>query len=202
MPLEETKQKALEAISYLDAGDAQEAARDLDFEIKKMSGMPDANQEELNYLSYLLVRLKLLSLPNLADEDMARLFKTRLIWLMIDEEIDVTERIETRQLTCPESLRFEVVNQSIIDAIHENQEQIGQKKIFIQGSNEAVVPTIKNWILDYDRVYGTRPQRDLVWLGYTTSSRNAMNLNPEEKSMLRKILKLYEFLKTVKKQAV
>lgn len=200
MSLEQTKQKALDAIGHFDIKEAALAAKDLDFEIKKLSEVPDSNQEEINYSSYLLIRLKLLMLPLLRDEEVIRLIRTRLIWMMVDEEIELMERVETRQLACPISMRLEAVNQPIIEALHENQEEIGQGKIFIQGQNDAVLPAIKNWILDYDRTYGTRPQKDLVWLGYAANNKNAAALSPEEKSMLRKILKFYEFLKTIKRQ--
>lgn len=196
---EDIKQRSLDAIMHFDIKEAALVVKDLDYELKKLSENLNSNPEEVNYLSYLLVRLKILMLPMLADEEVIRLFKTRFVWMIIDEELDLKERIETRQLTSPASVRFESVNGPIIEALHENEERIGQNKIFVQGNNEAVVSTIKNWLLDYDRTYGTGPLKDLVPLDYAANNRNAAPLSAEEKSVLRKVLKFYEFLKVVRK---
>ncbi len=195
MFLEELKTQALDAISYFDIKAAAAAVKDLEFELRKMSEMPDASQEEISELYHLYIRLKLLALPMLKDEEAHRLFRTNLVLMANDEELELAERVETRQLTVPESLRFEMVNQPIIEAIHANEETIGQNSIFIPGEAGAVAPTIKNWLLDYDRTYGTHPQEDIKWLDYAAQSRNARTLNAEERSQLRKVLKFYEFLK-------
>lgn len=192
---EKTKQQALGAIFHFDIKEAEAAAKELEFELRKMSEMPNQNQEEISELYRLFIRLKLLTLPRLSDEETIKLFKTDLVLMVNDQELDLAERVETRQLTVPESLRKEMVNQPIIEAMHQNEETIGQNNIFIPGEPAAVAPTVKNWLADYDRTYGTEPQKDLVWLDYVAQSRNASTLSGEEKSVLRKVLKFYEFLK-------
>lgn len=195
MLTEETKQQALDAIFHFDIKEADVAAHDLEFELRKMSEAPDQNQAEIRELYHLFIRLKLLTLPRLSDDETLRLFKTNLILMVNDEEIEIAERVETRQLTVPKSLRYEMVNAPIIEAIHANEETIGQNRIFVPGEPAAVAPTVKNWLLDYDRTYGTQVQKDIVWLDYVSQSRNASTLSAEEKSILRKVLKFYEFLK-------
>lgn len=194
MPLGDFKQQALDAISYFDIKEAREAARELEFQLKKLSEKSGSEKEVQEYSS-LLIRLKLLTLPLLRDEEANRLVKEKVIEILNDSDMDLAERIETRQLTVPSLLRYEAVNQPIIEAIHHNEETVGKERIFVSGNPEPQVPTVANWLLDYDRTYGTEPQSDLVWLEYVNSGANASRLGAKEKETLRKLLKFYEFLK-------
>ena len=191
---DQTKQKVLDAISYFDIKEAREISKELEFQIKKLSET-SGNEGEAKELSGLLTRLKLLTLPLLRDEEANRLIKEKAIGLLTDPDLDLAERVETRQLTVPSLLRYETVNQPIIEAIHRNEETIGRERIFISGNPEPQVPTVANWLLDYDRNFGTEPQKDLTWLEYVNSGANASRLNAKDKKVLRKLLKFYEYLK-------
>jgi hypothetical protein len=191
---EQNKQKALDAISYFDIKEAREISKELEFQVKKMSETA-GNDKEIEECSALLTRLKILTLPLLADEEVMRLIRMRAVEMLRDADLDLAERVETRLLTVPPLLRYEMVNQPIIEALHKNQETIGDERIFVSGNPEAQDPTVENWLLDYDRTFGTGPQKDLVWLEYVNSGANAARLETKEKEVLRKLLKFYEFLK-------
>lgn len=190
---EQIKQHAQKAIFYLDIKEAASALKDIEFALRKTS---DSNKNgEATELYLIFIRLKLLLIVRQSDEDLKKLFKMNLILMVNDSEIDLADRVEARQLIFSDSLKYEMVNRLIIEAIHANEELIGQNGIFISGESAAVAPTVKNWLLDYDRTYGTEPQKDIVWLDYVAQSRNTGALSAEEKSTLRKVLKFYEFLK-------
>ena len=188
------KQQALDAVSYLDADEAQNIAKELEFQMENLSGMAN-NEKEIGELSVLLTRLKLLALPLLRDEEVNRLMRERAVEMLTDPDLDARERVETRQLVAPSLLRFETVNQPIMEALHQNQETIGDKKIFVPSRPEAVEPTVENWLLDYDQTFGTGQQKDLVWLEYVNTGKNPIHLEAKDKDTLRKLLKFYEFLK-------
>ncbi len=193
-PTEQLKQQAQKVIFYSEIKEARDLAKEIEFQLKKLRASA-VNKEEVEELSKILMRLKMFRLATLADEEVNRLVKEKAIELLTDPDLDLAERVETRQLTVPELLRYETVNQPISEAIHQNQETIGKEKIFVSGNPEPQVPTVANWLLDYDRTYGTEPQKDLTWLEYVNSGANASRLATKDKETLRKLLKFYEFLK-------
>ena len=193
--LEQIKQKANHAIDYLDTGVAKELVEEINFILIKLSEIPENNEQEIEEYSNLLIRLKLARLPFLKDQEMIRFIKESLVEALNIEEINILERIETRQLLFPRETRYEMVNQPIMEALHENIEEIGHEKIFVAGAHGAEIPTIKNWLLDYDRTYGTEPQKDLTWLEYAKKNAVVAHLDTTQADTLRKLLKLYEWLK-------
>lgn len=192
---DQLKQQAFDAIFHFEMKEAREIAKEIDYQIKRTSEFSGSNGGEIAELSALLIRLKLLTLPLLKDEEVLRLIRESAIEMINDPDLDLAERIEGRQLTVPESLRYEMVNQPIMEALHENNEPIGEGKIFVTGANNPEMPTVKNWLLDYDRTFGTEPQQDLTWLEYAKKNAISARLNTNQADTLRKLLKLYEWLK-------
>ncbi|MBU4338031.1 hypothetical protein KKB43_05210 [Patescibacteria group bacterium] len=192
---EEIKQRALGAIFHFDMKEAREIAKEIDYRIKKLSESHGNGAGEIAELSALLIRLRLLTLPLLKDEEALRLVKESAAEMINDPDLVLAERIDGRQLTFPKSLRYEMVNQPIMEALHENIERIGEGRIFVTGSKSPELSTIKNWLLDYDRAYGTEPQKDLTWLEYAKKNAISARLNSSQADTLRKLLKLYEWLK-------
>jgi len=195
----ENKKEALDAIFHFDMKAALEIGKEIDYQIKRLSGFPGGNKEELDELSTLSVRLKLLIFPLLKDDEAMRLIKESAIEMVNDPDLVFAERIEARQLALPESMRFEMVNKPIMEALHENIEQISKDKIFVTGAKTPELSTVKNWFLDYDRTFGTEPQKDLTWLDFVKKNAIVAHLNPAQADTLRKLLKLYEFLKVLRK---
>lgn len=192
---DELKQQAQEAIFHFDMKEAREIAKELEYRIKDPLVSYRENGAEMQELSALLIRLKLLILPLLKDEELHRLTKESAVEMINDPELEFAERVEARQLTIPVSLRFEMVNQPIMEALHENNQMIGEGRIYVMGAKNTELPTVKNWLLDYDRTYGTGPQKDLTWLEYAKKNAVSGHLDTAQADVLRKLLKLYEWLK-------
>lgn len=193
--IEQLKQQAEKAIFYSETKEVGELIKEIEFQIKKLSASGGDNKEQIEELSKILTRLKMFKLATLADEEINRLIKEKTLTMLGDPDLDLIDRIEARQLTFSELLKYEMVNQPLIEAIHQNIETISNERIFISGNPEPQVPTVANWLLDYDRTFGTGPQKDLTWLEYINSGVNASRLGAKEKETLRKLLKFYEFLK-------
>ncbi|MDP3057389.1 MAG: hypothetical protein Q8N37_02610 [bacterium] len=193
--IEQIKQKVKQAVDDLDISSAEEITEEVNFNLSKLLELPENNEQGIEEYSNLLICLKLVRLPFLKDTEMTRFIKESLVGALNVEEINIMERIETRQLLFPRETRLEMVNQPIMEALHENNEQIGGGKIFVTGANNPEMPTIKNWLLDYDRTHGTEPQKDLTWLDYAKKNAISARLNTSQADTLRKLLKLYEWLK-------
>lgn len=193
--LEQIKQKSNQAVDYLDIAVAKDLVEEIDFILKKISETPENNEQEIEEYSNLLIRLKLVRLPFLKDAEMIRFLKESLTGALSVDEINIMERIETRQLLFPRETRLEMVNQPIMEALHENNQQIGNDRIYIIGAQSPELPTVKNWLLDYDRTFGTGPQKDLTWLEYAKKNAVVAHLDTIQADSLRKVLKLYEWLK-------
>lgn len=192
---DELKQQALDAIFHFEIKEAREIAKEIDYQIKKLSDSFGGRNREAEELAKLLIRLRLLTLPLLKDTEAFNLFKESALEILNDPDLVLEERIEGRQLILPESLRYEEVNQPIMEALHGNLEEIGSEKIFVMGAHGAEIPTVKNWLLDYDRTFGTEPQKDLTWLEYAKKNAVVAHLDTAQADILRKLLKLYEWLK-------
>lgn len=150
-------------------------------------------EEKANYKNF-LARLQLQALSLFSEEEIAEFFKKNFLKMANDPEISLYDRFKSKQLAMPYEFAEDFLLQ-IIEALRKNEETIGKERIFVSGNPEPQVPTAANWLLDYDRTYGTEPQSDLTWLEYINSGANANRLGAKEKETLRKLLKFYEFLK-------
>lgn len=194
MSLDELKQQSQKAIIYSELKEAGVLVKDIEFQLGKLIEA-GGKSEEIEELVKILVRLKMLRLALLSDGEVYELIKEKAITLLEDPDMDLAERIEARLLVFPESLRTEMVNQPIIEALHQNMEMIGDERILVQSNPNAEEPTVQNWLADYDRTFGTEPQKNLVWLEYVNSGANSLRLDTNGRELLRKLIKLYEFLK-------
>lgn len=192
--LENLKQQSLEAILSFDVGGASGLIKELEFQIQKLSELEDGEEQFIEY-SGLLTRLKMLRFAVLSDEEAIRLISENTIQMVNDPDLVLEERIEARQLAVIDFMRYETVNQPIMEALHKNTELIGDEKILVTGAENPELPYIKNWLLDYDRTHGTQPQKDLTWLDYAKKNVISAHLNPAQADTLRKVLRLYEWLK-------
>lgn len=194
MTLDELKQQSQKAITYSEIKEAHDLVKTIEYQLSKLIDA-GGKKEEVDDLVNMLVRLKMLRFALLTDGEANELIKAKAITLLEDPDMDLAERIEARLLVFPESLRFEMVNEPITEALHENIEMIGDERIFVQANPVAEEPTVQNWLADYDRTFGTEPQKNLVWLEYVNSGANSLRLDTNGRELLRKLIKLYEFLK-------
>ncbi|MBU3964975.1 hypothetical protein KJ575_00905 [Patescibacteria group bacterium] len=181
-------------LSYHDTSAAYVLAEDLRRLLREDEKENDLTEEEKISYKNFLVRLQLQSLPLFSEEEIAEFFRKNFLKMVNDPDINLYDRFKAKQIAMPYEFAEDFLLQ-IIEAIHRNEETIGKERIFISGNPEPQVPTVANWLLDYDRNFGTEPQKDLTWLEYVNSGANASRLNAKDKKVLRKLLKFYEYLK-------
>jgi hypothetical protein len=73
-----------------------------------------------------------------------------------------------------------------------NQERLIGDHLMLE--DREVSPTISNWLKDFIKANGSEMFNELTLAQYLSTSANAKNLNPANKDLLRKLLKLYRNL--------
>jgi hypothetical protein len=73
-----------------------------------------------------------------------------------------------------------------------NQEKISNHHIILDGHPAS--PSIANWLKDFIKKYGSDIFNDVTLIEYLTQSLNVKVITPEEKELVRKVLKLYRNL--------
>ena len=77
-------------------------------------------------------------------------------------------------------------------ALYVNSEELTAGRL--KDEEKDISPTIANWLKDFIKQNGSDIFDDIILLDYLSKSPNAKNLNPTEKSLVKKLLKLYRNL--------
>lgn len=86
----------------------------------------------------------------------------------------------------------EGLDEKLEDLLYKNQEKISSHSIILDGHPAS--SSISNWLKDFIKSYGSDLFNEVVLAEYLSQSLNAKSLKPEEKELLRKILRLYRNL--------
>ncbi len=76
--------------------------------------------------------------------------------------------------------------------LYNNQEKISGHQIILDGHPAS--PSIANWLKDFIKKYGSGLFDEVILAEYLSQSPNVRTLKPEEKELVRKVLKLYRNL--------
>lgn len=79
------------------------------------------------------------------------------------------------------------------EALYQNLEKITHKKFF--ADNKPHAPSVRNWLSDFIKMFGSNMFDNVVLSRYLTESANTRILEAEEKKLVRKLLILYRNLK-------
>lgn len=80
----------------------------------------------------------------------------------------------------------------VIYSLYNNEERLTRSNIIIDGKN--VEPTIANWLKDFIKINGSSLFNELVLAEYISNSINARSLPLDDKTKLRRLLRLYRNL--------
>jgi hypothetical protein len=76
--------------------------------------------------------------------------------------------------------------------LYNNQEKLSDHQIILD--NHPASPSIANWLKDFIKKYGSDLFNEVALAEYLSQSPNIKSLKPEEKELVRKVLKLYRNL--------
>lgn len=86
----------------------------------------------------------------------------------------------------------EELEEKIINILYNNDERLTANQIMFE--DRPVAPTVSNWIKDFIKLNGSEMFSDLALAEYLSTASNAKKLNPDEKNLVRRVLKLYNNL--------
>lgn len=86
----------------------------------------------------------------------------------------------------------EALEDRVESLLYINQEKLSDHQIILDGHPAS--PSIANWLKDFIKKYGSNLFNEVTLAEYLSQSPNIKSIKPEEKELVRKILKLYRNL--------
>lgn len=189
--LEKIIKSAEEYIQFEFVNEAKELALQLEEQLRKYPGLETENPEIFLGYKKLISQLKFTALIGLNDKETFELMEKGLKDVL-DSEIDVLNVLKGKLLIIPGVLRDSYLEE-LRGALRNNEQRIGTQPIKID--NEAVAPTIKNWLEDYSKILGPEYHDPAERIQYLFQSPNVNLLSDKDKEILKALLKLYDALK-------
>jgi len=123
--------------------------------------------------------------------DSAALFSKGLVNLLKDQ--DANEFISDYNTILISLIGEDAMyRQTLETALYSNSDELTSNRILLD--DREVPPSIANWLKDFLKLQGSEMFDDLALAQYLSTSVNAKKLNPTEKDLLRKLLRLYRNL--------
>jgi len=123
--------------------------------------------------------------------DSAALFSKGLVNLLKDQ--DANEFISDYNIILISLIGEDAMyRQTLETALYANSDELTSNRILLD--DREVAPSIANWLKDFLKLQGSEMFDDLALAQYLSTSVNAKKLNPTEKDLLRKLLRLYRNL--------
>ncbi|MFH1111798.1 MAG: hypothetical protein V1712_01870 [Patescibacteria group bacterium] len=147
-------------------------------------------QEVMDYLSFI-------ALLFLSPTEVERLFKIRLLFA-VRKGLNLQDIVYTYLAVLGDDLTNGEQRQLLISALCSNEEYLGQRfgHLVPFGSASQLSPVVKNWLIDYELAEAGKENRGaLEQSEYLSKSKNVSALTADEKKLLIKVIKLYDFLR-------
>lgn len=150
---------------------------------KRLSELGLKNIRPEIYAKYqeILVELKFLSLAIMDEEESLRLIEENLGKLIRDKYFDLNERIKLRLIGYFDS-QVIFYKENILRILRKNLTRIGNK-------------FVSDWLVDYNKTAGARKQTNVERTEYMMKNKEVQMLNEQDKTLLRKVLSLYDEMK-------
>ena len=152
------------------------------------------------YITLLRV-LKLLALRTLSDTDKEKFFSEDVLDIFKFGYIDGQELISVIFKSYNEARDIvETYRKIFLRGLESNKQTLGKQNIKLISAGDApVAPSIKNWLTDYNSTAHvssqTHTRSGFEQASYITAAKNVSGLSKEEKDILLKILRLYDWLR-------
>jgi len=200
LTLQSTKDYILEkiqdAVKYDDKRAAQEVLKIMRDELpgqqEQVAGVPGL----YDVYKQAWVAAQFICLPSIAEDDFFDLIREHLVEGLRLAEYDIIDKIGLRisfMFLEAEQVAF---MEQLLDIIRKNSGTLGSQNINVAG--RTALPTVANWLADYDTYPSQAAQRsDLEQITYISKSPNAVALSNEDKKVLIDILDCYDSLRNL-----
>lgn len=186
-------------VSYSDPY-AEEIGKILEQKITEIGKQMDA--ELFTKYIRLIKVLVFYSLRTMFDQEKELFFKEQLLDMFWLDFVDVKDRIDyiLRAYYDAKDIQ-ENFRKLFISGIEKNTQFLGFQNIgiMVSGEDRVVVPTIQNWLIDYNTSFHissqTKSRGGFEHISYITRSPNALRLNKEQREVLLKVVEFYDWLK-------
>src|SRR3989344_2477069 len=191
-----------------DSSDSADASRALQILHKHLEKIPDlVNQRPDIFEEYmrLLSVLKACFLVMMSPNDVSTFMKENLLSTMEVLDFDITQKINDLFLVYykfPDGQQE--IAKTLVKAMETSEEYLGTVSLKLKGREHDEDPIVSNWIIDYNQysvslagTTGGQVKRGGVErASYVTHSPNVRGLREDEKTILRRVLELYDWLKS------
>lgn len=172
------QQQAIDAVTHWQAADAR--ALLLKIDSAKLENLKVADLELYAKYKKLQILLKHTAVPILPDDEVLDLIKNSILE-GFGKEMDLSERLGLKLLVIPELIRDDFKDR-VSKTMLANEQRLGNK-------------SVKSWLLDYNRNSGARKHNTVERTEYMMKNKEVQMLNEQDKTLLRKVLTLYDEMK-------
>lgn len=189
--IQQIRDKTIETLKNYFIEDAQE----LITEIEELKRNPEvsSNSAMIEELNVYMALLKFVAFSTLPEPEQLELFES-FILKAVRVGIDIKNRFAIKMNLTPDILWPETA-QMFVESLLKNDEKLGNQQILVRGEKEESTPELRNWLRDYNRIYGMDRHEKIIPHRYITESQNIQKLSRDDQVILLKILEFYEGLK-------
>ncbi|MDD5731451.1 MAG: hypothetical protein PHU42_00930 [Patescibacteria group bacterium] len=195
--LESAKKRLDDILNYDSGKEARDFAYDLEKVLKENPDFEKASPDLYNQYQDLIVKLKLVGLQFLKDEEIVPVLKDHFSIMLLSfppVTNDIVDKLRAHLVGIPVYEERDTLKGEIMKILVESQETITTNNLRDE-NGIGQPPTIANWIKDYLRETQGPEDESLKLIMYLTNARGKMNLSDKEADALKSFLSLYEFLR-------
>lgn len=198
LTLESTKdyisQRVDEAVKYDDKHAAQEVLRIFRAELTAQEDKVMAAPGLYEAYKQAWVTAQFILLPSLAEDDFLDLLREHLIEGLRIADYDFVDKIGLRISFMRLEAEQIALMEQVLEILRKNTGTLGTQNIQVSG--RTALPTVQNWLLDYDSYPSQSAQKsDYEQISFVSKSPNASLLSGEDKKVLLSILDCYDSLR-------
>lgn len=194
--LEEIKGKAGYYMFYDEATEAYHLAKELEESLDKIKDFKDKYFDFFVRYKKIIHRLKWIGLPIMTENMALDMFKyhfTEIFHISDFAPGELWRKLKVILLAIIVYQDRDKFKKNLREALLNSNEKLTGKKLII--NNQEKIPTVGNWLLDYNRSLGTGKVDNLKRIQYFTNNNNIKILDEQEKARVKILLDLYEKLK-------
>ncbi len=184
-----------QVVREFEPGAARDFLRGLEEAIARFPEFERTTPAAFQAYQEMILRLKFSAFTFLTDNDIDELFSAHILFALRND-IDVRTLLYLRLSFYEDGLEHGAMRRRYIQRFHENMERLGSAPLTMKESSDSEEPFVSNWLRDYDQFFESfRIRSGFEQASYLSQSANVKKLNENEKEILAKLLRLYDFMR-------